>query len=151
MDYYPLIASGELTEEATKIEITADNNGEPFNLRAAVFAIEVIPTATNTSDNGSFYFRVNENTAAQGALGTGTNMLRNDTSKPSRKMQVEIIGGLFLTLLGYNGATGTPVTALNSNFSSLTAIYLIGYTSGASTMGVGTRWALYGVREDENG
>lgn len=151
MSYYPLIASGELTEEATKIEIKVDNNGEPFSLRAAVFAIEVVPTTTNTSDNGSFYFRVNENTAARGGLGQGQNMLRNDPSKPSRQMQVEIIGGLFLTLFGINGATGMPVTALNSNFSSLTAIYLTGYTSGASTMGVGTRWALYGLREDENG
>ena len=151
MNYYPLIASGELTEEATKIEIKVDNNGEPFNLRAAVFAIEVIPTTTNTSDNGGFYLRVNENSAARGNLGQGQNMLRNDPSKPSRKMQVEIIGGLFLTLFGYNGAAGVPVSAFNVDFSSLTAIYVTGYTSGASTMGVGTRWALYGLREDENG
>lgn len=146
MARYPLIASGVLTEEATSVVIDKDNNNAAFRLTHAILSVEVVGTATNTANNGTLRIRLNSNTAATGgSLQTG-NMIRNTALK--KQMQIEIAAGLFLSVIGYSDGAGVIVSGMNSNFDRVTAVYLAGTTTGASTMGVGTRWSLYGVREE---
>lgn len=146
MARYPLIASGVLTEEATSVVIDKDNNNAAFRLTHAILSVEVVGTATNTANNGTLRVRLSSNTAATGGQLQAENMIRNTETK--RQMQIEIAAGMFLSAIGYNGGAATIAAGMNSHFDRVTAVYLAGTTTGASTMGVGTRWNLYGVREE---
>lgn len=146
MARYPLIASGVLTEEATSVVIDKDNNNAAFRLTYAILSVEVVGTATNTVNNGTLRVRLSSNTSATGGQLQTENMIRNTAIK--MRMQIEIAAGLFLSAIGYNGGSGTIAAGMNTNFDRVTAVYLAGTTTGANTMGVGTRWSLYGVREE---
>lgn len=147
-DVWEEIASGELTEEATSIYITKDNDGEAFSLRRGILCLKVIGTTTNTTDRGSLRFRHNVNTAAAGTSITVEIMTRNSSA-----YKISAAGIYECTyacsMVDYKGNQDI-VTArhysVNDDMKTLTALYIDGITENAKYMGVGTKWILMGVR-----
>ena len=139
-----IVATGELTEETTAISITVDTDGNPFELKEASFSIHVEPSDANSAQ-GQMRMRTNQNSAAYGINGSYNNIL--GTLEGGRDAVFRFYEGDFIAAFGV--ATSGITTALgyiNRNFSTLTALYLQGITSGSETFGVGTKWTLRGVR-----
>jgi hypothetical protein len=146
---WEIIASGELTEEATGIDITTDNNGNAFALSEAKLYLHVNGTVTNTTDRGDLRFRHNSNTAKYGAEVSVGTMIRS---------AVGVISGAYATYDYTSNVTQTNTYAgtqsslktsfcMDKGYEALTAIYILGVTENANTMGIGTKWALRGVRK----
>jgi hypothetical protein len=150
---FALIASGELTEETTAITITTDNNGNPFKLRRGQFMLQLMGTTTNTTDNGALRIRHNYNTAAKGSTIELIARIRNKASWTSLFGIYEFFPDIPSSSIYYlppstaSGHVGFAEYDSDWNDSPyLSALYLSGITENAKTMGVGTKWELWGVR-----
>lgn len=150
---FELIASGELTEETTTINITADNNGNAFRLLRAQFMIKIVGTATNTADRGNLRIRHNYNTAAKGSSVVALQRIRNSELTCDLYGVYEFFPDIPWGVLYYPTPANSGNTHLYANYDTdwdnspyLSALYLYGETANANTMGVGTKWELWGVR-----
>lgn len=146
---WEIIASGELTEEATGIDITVDNDGNPFALAEARLYLLVNGTETNTADRGFLRFRHNSNTAKYGAEVSVRTMIRNTIGVISGAYAMYDYTSNVAQTNGYVGSQHELQTSfcIDKGYEALTAIYILGTTENANTMGIGTKWALKGVRK----
>lgn len=146
---WEIIASGELTEEATGIDITTDNSGNPFALSEAKLYLHVNGTVTNTADRGYLRFRHNSNTAKYGAEVSVGTMIRSTAGVIScTSATYDYTSNVTQTnVYVATQADPQPSFCTDQNYEALTAIYILGITENANTMGIGTKWALRGVRK----
>lgn len=137
-----IIASGELSEDATLLEISTDNYGNAFELTEAVLFVGGAVSEANTT-NGNMNLRTNINSAAKGGAGTTiTGFFRNASPK---KYQIHLVcAGMITGATFYNGSlTGY----LNESFDTITKIFLFGTDANGKTFGAGTTYLLKGVKK----
>lgn len=137
-----IIASGELSEDATLLEISTDNDGNAFELTEAVLFVGGAVSEANTT-NGSMTLRTNINSAAKGGGGTIiAGFFRNAAPK---KYQIHLVcAGVITGASFYNGSSTGYV---NDNFDTITKIFLFGTDANGKTFGAGTTYILKGVRK----
>lgn len=137
-----IIASGELSEDATLLEISTDNDGNAFELTEAVLFVGGAVSEANTT-NGHMTLRTNINSAAKGGTGTTiTGFFRNSNPK---KYQIHLVcAGVITGLSFYDGNSKGYV---NNNFDTITKIFLFGTDDNGKTFGAGTTYLLKGVKK----
>ena len=137
-----IIASGELSEDATLLEISTDNDGNAFELTEAVLFVGGAASEANTT-NGSMILRTNINSAAKG--GTGTVIAGFFRNANPKKYQIHLVcAGVITGASFYNGSLTGYV---NDNFDTITKIFLFGTDSNGKTFGAGTTYLLKGVKK----
>lgn len=137
-----IIASGELSEDKTLLEISTDNDGNAFELTEAVLFVGGAVSEANTT-NGNMNLRTNINSAAKGGGGTLiTGFFRNASPK---KYQIHLVcAGVITGASFYNGSMAGYV---NDNFDTITKIFLFGTDANGKTFGAGTTYILKGVKK----
>lgn len=142
-----LIASGELTEEVTSLVITTDNEGNAFSLRDAAFHIRIQGTSTNTTDRGAINIRTNGNTAAKNGSLTLNALIRNNANyvmfASYRAFSFREINATHVLAMAKDV---TAVSHAEIEYPTITALYLSATTANANTLGIGTKWELWGER-----
>ncbi len=137
-----IIASGELSEDKTLLEISTDNDGNAFELTEAVLFVGGAVSEANTT-NGNMSLRTNVNSAAKGGVGTLiTGFFRNASPK---KYQIHLVcAGVITGTSFYNGSVTGYV---NDHFDTITKIFLFGTDANGKTFGAGTTYILKGVKK----
>lgn len=137
-----IIASGELSEDKTLLEISTDNDGNAFELTEAVLFVGGAVSEANTT-NGNMTMRTNVNSAAKGGDGTLiTGFFRNASPK---KYQIHLVcAGVITGASFYNGSMTGYV---NNHFDTITKIFLFGTDANGKTFGAGTTYILKGVKK----
>lgn len=137
-----IIASGELSEDKTLLEISTDNDGNAFELTEAVLFVGGAVSEANTT-NGNMIMRTNINSAAKGGGGTLiTGFFRKANPK---KYQIHLVcAGVITGASFYNGSSTGYV---NDNFDTITKIFLFGTDTDGKTFGAGTTYLLKGVKK----
>ena len=137
-----IIASGELSEAATLLEISTDNDGNAFELTEAVLFVGGAVSEANTA-NGNMTLRTNINSAAKGGGGTIiAGFFRNASPK---KYQIHLVcAGVITGTSFYNGSMTGYV---NDHFDTITKIFLFGTDANGKTFGAGTTYILKGVKK----
>ena len=137
-----IIASGALSEDATLLEISTDNDGNAFELTEAVLFVEGAVSEANTT-NGTMNLRTNINSAAKGGSGTHiTGFFRNASPK---KYQIHLVcAGVITGASFYNGSL---IGYENNSFDTITKIFLFGTDANGKTFGAGTTYLLKGVKK----
>ena len=137
-----IIASGTLSEDATLLEISTDNDGNAFELTEAVLFVGGAVSEANTT-NGSMNLRMNVNSEAKGGAGTTiAGFFRNASPK---KYQIHLVcAGMITGTSYYNGAF---MGYENRNFDTITKIFLFGKDANGKTFGAGTSYILKGVKK----
>lgn len=137
-----IIASGELSEDKTLLEISTDNDGNAFELTEAVLFVGGAVSEANTT-NGNMSLRTNINSAAKGGGGTLiSGFFRNASPK---KYQIHLVcAGVITGTSFYNGSMTGYV---NDHFDTITKIFLFGTDANGKTFGAGTTYILKGVKK----
>ena len=137
-----IIASGELSEDKTLLEISTDNDGNAFELTEAVLFVGGAVSEANTT-NGNMSLRTNVNSAAKGGVCTLiTGFFRNASPK---KYQIHLVcAGVITGTSFYNGSVTGYV---NDHFDTITKIFLFGTDANGKTFGAGTTYILKGVKK----
>lgn len=137
-----IIASGELSEDKTLLEISTDNDGNAFELTEAVLFVGGAVSEANTT-NGNMNLRTNINSAAKGGNGTLiAGFFRNASPK---KYQIHLVcAGVITGTSFYNGSMTGYV---NDHFDTITKIFLFGTDANGKTFGAGTTYILKGVKK----
>ncbi len=136
------IASGELSEDVTLLEISTDNDGNAFELTEAVLFVGGAISEANTT-NGNMTLRTNINSAAKG--GTGTTIPGFFRNASPKKYQIHLVCVGEIT--GASFYNGNLVGYENNNFDTITKIFLFGTDANGKTFGAGTSYILKGVKK----
>lgn len=137
-----IIASGELSEDATLLEISTDNDGNAFELTEAVLFVGGAVSEANTA-NGNMSLRTNINSAAKG--GGGSTIPGFFRKANPKKYQIHLVCAGEITGASYYN--GSLVGYENKNFDTITKIFLFGTDSNGKTFGTGTSYILKGVKK----
>ena len=136
------IASGVLSEDATLLEISTDNDGNAFELTEAVLFVEGAVSEANTT-KGNMTLRTNINSAAKG--GTGTTIPGFFRNAYPKKYQIHLVCAGEITGASYYN--GSLMGYENNNFDTITKIFLFGTDANGKTFGAGTTYILKGVKK----
>ena len=137
-----IIASGELPEDSTMLEISTDNAGNEFELVEAILFVSGAVSETNTT-NGALSLRTNINSAAKG--GSATTIAGFFRKATPKKFQIHLVcAGEITGATYYNGSL---VGYENGDFESITKFYLFGTDANGKTFGAGTKYLVKGVRK----
>lgn len=138
-----LIAHQTLSEEVQMLQISTDDEGNPFRLKMMQLFINIKGSAQNTS-RGNMYLSVNSKITNQAVI---TNALREELPYPFKVcvlMWAEERGSIGFWADGNAGASAM-FQALNSG-QYITEIHAFGQKAEAATFGAGTEYWLYGVK-----